>query len=303
MHVKVHDDGAALAELHQRLLAGVRLASSPPDAHFASGLERREPGEGYYWDGLRRRVDPKHPILLVQITLFGQGYWAGPDGVPVPLPAGWGFFGVIPSTHRYYLPADAAGEWGFFWVMIRHPYVITRLAARLTETGTVWDFAGEEHTQAVRESAARLALLGENIRDPFDAEAALFDFLFCVERAARAKRHGGAETSATRDQLLLETRRFVESHLAAPIGVPDLAKAKNMERSRYSHYFRSVTGETPARFMTQVRLEAAARHLAESDDTLDTIAAQTGFADANHLCKVFRRHYHLSPGTYRKQLR
>ncbi len=55
--------------------------------------------------------------------------------------------------------------------------------------------------------------------------------------------------------------------------------------------------------MTQVRLEAAARHLAESDDTLDTIAAQTGVADANHLCKVFRRHYHLSPGTYRKQLR
>ncbi|RYG86719.1 MAG: AraC family transcriptional regulator, partial [Alphaproteobacteria bacterium] len=106
-----------------------------------------------------------------------------------------------------------------------------------------------------------------------------------------------------REQLLAETRRYVENHLTAPIGVPDLAKAKNMERSRYSHYFRAVTGETPARFMTQVRLEAAARRLAETDATLDTIAAETGFADANHLCKVFRRHYHLSPGIYRKQLR
>lgn len=301
MHVG--GENAAVRELHCRLSAGNRLVSSPPDAYFSAGLETRQPGDNYFWDGLKRGYDPKHPILLVQVTLAGRGYWTGADDTAIALPEGWGFFAVLPSTHRYFLPPDAAENWGFFWVMIRHPYVITRLVARLSETGTVWNFAAEEHTIAVREAAARLALLGESVRDPFDAEAALFDFLLSVERAARAKRHGGAETAAARDQLLAETRRFVENHLAAPIGVPDLAKSKNMERSRYSHYFRSVTGETPARFMTQVRLEAAARHLAETDATLDAIATQTGFADANHLCKVFRRHYHLSPGAYRKQLR
>lgn len=301
MHVEA--GSSAVSELHHRLCGGTRLASSPPDAHFSAGLETRQPSDGYSWEGLKRGHDPKHPILLVQITLAGRGYWAGADGAAVALAEGWGFFAVLPSTHRYFLPADAAENWGFFWLMIRHPYVITRLVARLSETGTVWDFAAEEHTAAVRESAARLALLGESVRDPFDGEAALFDFLLCVERAARAKRHGGAQTAAARDQLLSETRRFVENHLAAPIGVPDLAKSRNMERSRYSHYFRAVTGETPARFMTQVRLEAAARYLAETDATLEIIAAQTGFADSNHLCKVFRRHYHLSPGTYRKQLR
>ncbi len=295
--------GERVQELRRRLGDGSRLTSWPPDAHFSSGLEMRLPDDGYFWDGRKRGSDPKRPILLLQVTLAGCGHWVGADDGAVALPEGWGFFAILPSAHRYFLPAEAEENWGFFWLIVRHPYVVTRLAARLGETGAVWDFADGEHVQAVRESAARLALLGENTRDPFDTEAALFDLLLCVERAARAKRHGGAETAAARDQLLTETRRFVENHLAAPIGVPDLAKARGMERSRYSHYFRAVTGETPARFMTRVRLEAAARDLAESDATLDTVANQTGFADANHLCKVFRRHYNLSPGTYRKQLR
>jgi transcriptional regulator GlxA family with amidase domain len=55
--------------------------------------------------------------------------------------------------------------------------------------------------------------------------------------------------------------------------------------------------------MVRVRLEEAARRLAQSGDTLSAVAAATGFADANHLCKVFRRHYGLSPGAYRGQLR
>jgi transcriptional regulator GlxA family with amidase domain len=45
------------------------------------------------------------------------------------------------------------------------------------------------------------------------------------------------------------------------------------------------------------------RLLAGTDEKLETIARQTGFADANHLCKVFRRHLQVSPGEYRKQMR
>lgn len=288
-------------QLVRRGERGERLAPLPPDAAYHAGMETRRPGDSYDFDGMRRGADPKHPRLLVQITLTGAGYYAGSDRVWVPVVEGAGFFAVLPSAHRYALPATAPAAWTFFFVIIRHPYIVTRLAARLAETGAVWDFGAD--AVRVRESAARLAVISETVRDALDLEAALFAFLLDVERAARARRHGGAETVARRDRLLTETRSFVEHHLTAPIGVPDLARAHGMERSRYSHHFRTVTGETPARFMTQVRLEVAARQLAETDAPLEQIATETGFADANHLCKVFRRLYHISPGAYRKQLR
>lgn len=299
----VLNTGGAIAELIARSAGGNRLVLSLPDALYFSGLETRLPNEGYAWDGLRRGSDPKHPRLLMQFTLSGKGYYRGVDDSAIPLPRRWGFFAILPSAHHYFLPPEAPDNWVFFWLIVGHPYIVTRLTTRISESGPVWDFTESAESEAVLNTAARLALLGETVRDPIDAEAVLFEFLIIMERAVRAKRHGGAAQTAERETLLAETRRFVENHLGTPLGVPDLARARNMERSRFSHYFHDITGETPARFMTRVRLESAARRLAETDETLDTIAHDTGFADANHLCKVFRRHYHLSPGAYRRQLR
>jgi transcriptional regulator GlxA family with amidase domain len=51
-----------------------------------------------------------------------------------------------------------------------------------------------------------------------------------------------------------------------------------------------------------VRLQEVSRRLVHSKEKLEAIARATGFADANHLCKVFRRHRHLSPGEFRRQM-
>ena len=290
-----------LDQLRERMMGDAVLLSLP-DAPYFAGIETRGVHEQYDWNGMRRGGDPKHPTLLLQITLSGAGRYIGADGGAVALGADTGFFAVLPSTHRYLLPPDAGEAWHFFWVIVRHPYIVARIAARLLETGTVWHFSDDAEFLAVREAAAFLVCRADT-RDPLDAEAALFTLLFAVERAARRKRHGDAASVAARETLLAESRRFVQNHLAAPLGVPDLARARNMERSRFSHYFHAVTGETPARFIARVRLEAAAQELAQTDAPLADIAARTGFADANHLCRVFRRHYHISPGAYRKQLR
>jgi transcriptional regulator GlxA family with amidase domain len=57
---------------------------------------------------------------------------------------------------------------------------------------------------------------------------------------------------------------------------------------------------TPAHFTTEVRVQQAARMLIDTRAPLKQIADACGFADANHLCKVFRRFQHLSPASYRR---
>ncbi len=83
---------------------------------------------------------------------------------------------------------------------------------------------------------------------------------------------------------------------------PKSQMAHDMSRSAFSHHFRNSTGMTPALFATRVRLEEALNRLLHSDQKLESIAEMTGFGDATHFCKVFRRHYYVSPGEYRKRL-
>jgi AraC-like DNA-binding protein len=102
-----------------------------------------------------------------------------------------------------------------------------------------------------------------------------------------------------RERLLGEVRREVLADLARPPDVARLARARGMSRSHFSHAFKAATGLSPAQFVAQIRLEEVTRRLLTTRQTLDTIAAEVGYADATHLCKVFRRHYHMSPGSFR----
>jgi len=70
----------------------------------------------------------------------------------------------------------------------------------------------------------------------------------------------------------------------------------------YSHRFGRATGLSPAVFIQSVRLNEVRRLLRDSAEPLKAIAEETGFADANHLCKAFRRDCHMSPGVYRRQM-
>lgn len=275
--------------------AAVSPARFRPNAPYLAGVETRVPQDRYLWDGKKRQSDPANPTIVFQVTLSGWGIYES-HGNKEELPVGRAFAAIVPSLHRYYLPQESP-TWSFFWLVIRHPYVVSRMIeGQRRGVGAV--LGVEAHSPVVQRTAE---LCAEAFADPFEEELALFSFLIAYERHIH-------EVTANRptgpgEQLLSDTRRFVVERLALPSGVEELAAAYGMSRTRFSHRFREMTGEAPANFMAQVRLEEVARRLATTDATLDTIAQETGFADANHLCKAFRRHYQVSPGIYRRQIR
>lgn len=284
-----------------RLTRSLRaLYSSVPPREFRleqevyGDLETRSDPKTYCWDGLKRSIDPAHRFVVFQYTL--QGWGAYENGSLQKVAPGMAFSAVVPSDHRYYLPADCP-RWEFFWIIIRHPYVVSRIVQQVKAVGAVLSIPPDSVVVA-RAVHLLEGLWTNGFRDSFAREQALFEFLFEYERFV----HQSIYPQADRQRLLEETRQFVLENLSDPIDVQTLADLKSMSRSHYSHHFKSVTGLSPARFITETRLQEVTRRLVRGRDTLKTIAADCGFADANHLCKVFRRHYHISPGGFRRQM-
>jgi len=212
-----------------------------------------------------------------------------------PLEPGQGFLVLLPSAHRYRLPPDSK-SWTFFWFIAQHPYVAERVSLMRREEAAVqkWHLESPALEQAILlvEGACRGGL-----RDVWDFEHRLFSWLLEMEREL----HHGHYPQSERHHWLETARQMVRKRLPKALGASELAAMIGMERTTFSRQFRSKTGRTPAAFMAEVRLEEAMK-LLHTKVKLEAIAAQTGYADANHFCKAFRRRYHTSPGIYRRLL-
>lgn len=266
---------------------------TPVNAYFGS-VETRMDAESYYWDGMKRIGRHDRPLVFFQFTLAGFGHFELYGRPPERIDPGTGFFAVLPSRHRYYLPPTSPG-WTFAWIGIYHPYLLRRITRQVAATGPLVT------TTPKSPFAARLMRLvrgafRKDFEDRFEVERELFAFTLDFEKAAEATRHPQGES------LLDGVRTRVLSDLRNRLDVDTLAAERGMSRSAFGHYFRAQTGLTPAHFMTEVRVQEAARLLVSTRLPLHRIAEECGFANAKHFGKVFRRFRHQSTGAYRRSV-
>ncbi len=258
------------------------------------GVETRDSREEYNWHGLNRGGDPAHPYLIFQFTLDGNGGFEH-GGKTCRLVAGDVFAAVTPSDYRYFLPKSSP-SWSFFWLSIYHPYIVSRFAQQVTQTGAL------VHVPADSRLFTRTLEIWEQpsgTRDSLSYEQLLFDWMFEYERFCHSLLHPQDE----RERWLQDARQMVLDDLQSACSVYKLATKAGLSRTHYSHLFKSATGVSPAAWVQQVRLEEVARRLTNTDDKLQKIAGEAGYGDANHLCKVFRRYFHLSPNQFRRQMK
>jgi AraC-like DNA-binding protein len=286
---------SALAELTElsRSPAPAPTWWTPKTAFFGS-IETRIDPTSYYWDGMKRLGLRDAPLCFFQLTVAGWGHFQLYGQAPRPVLPGMGFFAVIPSEHRYYLPHDSPG-WTFGWIGIYHPYLVERIAKQVLATDPLIQVDPDGPLAAAALRLVRGAIK-KDFRDRYDVELALTELVVAFERCLYSSQEGAGECQ----RLLGEIRNRVVAALPKVIDVHTLANEYGMSRTHFSHFFRSRTGMTPAHFATGVRVQQAARMLLDTHLPLKQIADACGFADANHLCKVFRRFQHLSPASYRR---
>jgi transcriptional regulator GlxA family with amidase domain len=100
---------------------------------------------------------------------------------------------------------------------------------------------------------------------------------------------------------LREALRFLVEHLAEDHSVEAMAARASMSPRHFARAFRAETGVTPARYVEQVRLEAARSRLEDTAEPLAATAAACGFGTAETMRRAFLRALAVGPAEYRRR--
>ena len=81
------------------------------------------------------------------------------------------------------------------------------------------------------------------------------------------------------------------------------ASVENLEypTSYFSTIFKKETGNSFIGYLTEYRMEQAARMLIETGEKSYIIAKKVGYTDPNYFSYVFKRQFHTSPSKYRTE--
>jgi transcriptional regulator GlxA family with amidase domain len=96
---------------------------------------------------------------------------------------------------------------------------------------------------------------------------------------------------------------YAKRNLDKPLTVTQLAKAAHLSPRQFSRAFRAETGQSPAKAVENLRVEAARLMMERSRHPIDVIAQQTGFADRDRMRRAFLRAFGQPPQVMRRNAR
>ncbi len=96
---------------------------------------------------------------------------------------------------------------------------------------------------------------------------------------------------------------LLEARLPAKVELAELAALAGVSQAHYSRAFKASTGLAPYQWQLNARMTQAKDRLLNSSDSLTDIAHATGFADAVHFGRTFRKLVGASPAAWREDRR
>jgi AraC family transcriptional regulator len=121
-----------------------------------------------------------------------------------------------------------------------------------------------------------------------------------VASASRVQEQNGRRE---RPRWLEDARDRIHVELTTRPSLTSLAHSVGVHPVTLARAFRRAFGCTVGEYVRNLRVERAARRLADTDLSLAEIALAEGFSDQSHFSNLFRRHTGLSPFQFRRSVR
>ncbi|AEI41713.1 transcriptional regulator, AraC family [Paenibacillus mucilaginosus KNP414] len=97
--------------------------------------------------------------------------------------------------------------------------------------------------------------------------------------------------------------RYMKQSIAENLSLAQLSEQANLSRSHYLSVFKSVTGQSPAHYFQQLKIQQACTYLDLTDWSIKEISGRVGFKDPLYFSRAFRKSIGVSPSTYREKMK
>lgn len=104
-------------------------------------------------------------------------------------------------------------------------------------------------------------------------------------------------SSQARLQLMMQ---YIHQNYQRSISLDDIAAHAGLSKSTILNLFRKYLHTTPINYLINYRLNEAAILLSKTEKKIITISNETGFNNVDYFCRLFKKHYHVTPTEYRR---
>jgi transcriptional regulator GlxA family with amidase domain len=94
---------------------------------------------------------------------------------------------------------------------------------------------------------------------------------------------------------------WIQGHLNEDLGVEQLARRVHLSPRHFSREFRQAFGMSPAKFVSEARLNEARARLVSPRQTVEAVADSLGFSSADGFHRAFERRFGVAPSRYKIQ--
>ena len=122
-------------------------------------------------------------------------------------------------------------------------------------------------------------------------------------RSGGQSQHSELLALAPKSDRIQSALDYARKHLNRALSVEELAEVVHLSPRQFTRVFTAETGQSPAKAVESLRLEAARLMIEQSRHSLDTVARETGFRDRRHMREVFIRGFGVPPQAVRRDAR
>lgn len=265
------------------------ILTDEPLLLLEGGIEFRK-NEHYNYENDKRG---DYPGYLFQYTLNGEGMFEKNEK-QYPMKEETAFFVSFPEKSRYFLPTTDNAKWEFIYLHFCGDAVLP--FAKQIEKISDGCFSLSKNSPPIQMllHLHQELMQGKSLKK-YEGGEFVYRFLCSLLRELEYP------TALKKDDLIEEALLIMEKEYAQIESIESLAFRLGISKEHFSRLFTQKRKRSPLQYLTDIRIQSAMQNLLNTSKTLEQIAQENGFSNANYFCKVFRKYTNQTPTDYRRK--